>query len=99
MKVNPIKVKNQFWGLFGHKVMELVTKVEEKRFEGSFDGDIDYSQLLFNMNGMIREIERLQIENNNLKAEGCGPDCKCKKEPEQQIAEQVPSDDEDQITD
>jgi len=98
MKVHPIKVKNQFWGLFGHKIMELVSKVEEKRFEGTFDGDLDYSQLLFNMNGMIREIERLQIENNNLKNEGCGSDCKCKKEPIQKHNESV-QEDEDQITD
>jgi len=99
MKVLPIKVKNQFWGLFGHKIIELVTKIEEKRFEASYEGDLDYSQLLFNMNGMIREIERLQIENNNLRAEGCGTDCKCKKEVAQETPEQTPSEEEDQITD
>lgn len=98
MKVNAIKVKNQFWGLFGHKIISLIEKIEQKRFEGSFDGDIDYSQLLFNINGMIREIERLQIELNNSKHEMCN-NCKCKKEPATEISKQVPSTEEDQITD
>jgi len=66
MKILPIRVKNQFWSQCGHNVMGLVTEIENKRFQGMPEDDIDYGKLLFNMTGMIREIERLQIENNNL---------------------------------
>jgi len=87
MKVLPIRVKNQFWAQTGHNIMELITIIENKRFEGTFDGDIDYGKLLFNFSGMIREIERLQITNNNLQKElddmkkDCCGECKCQVDP------------------
>lgn len=80
MKVLPVRVKNQFWGLCGHNVMNLIDSIEKKRFEGTFDGDlINYDLLLVTISGMVREIERLQIELNDVKNNICGSDCKCNK--------------------
>jgi len=95
MKILPIRTRNQYWAQCGHNVMELIEVIENKRFQGNPDGDIDYGKLLFNMSGMIREIERLQIENNNIKTEmemfkkeGCGTGCNCKVDPAPPIKEE-----------
>lgn len=82
MRVLPVRVKNQFWGLCGHNVMGLIDSIEKKRFEGTFDGDlINHDLLLATMSGMVREIERLQLELNDANKNKCGPECKCKVDP------------------
>ena len=106
MKILPVRVKNQFWSQCGHNVMGLITIIENKRFQGTYEDDIDLGKLLFNMTGMIREIERLQIENNNIKVElenfkkdDCGPGCKCKVDPVPPIEEKQDQLAADVITD
>ena len=59
--------KNLWLQTNAKSVNSAIFKINEERFKSSYQGQLDLGVVLFLMNGMINEINKLQAENDKLK--------------------------------
>lgn len=68
-KVRNLRCNNEWWNSYGQRVISLLDIVEEKRFQNTYEGDVNYTEVIFILQGLIFALETAQLEADNIKGE------------------------------
>ena len=61
-----LNCNNEWWDAYGKRVNVMLDRLEEKRFQDTFDGDINYNEVVFLSQGMMFALEKTQNELSEL---------------------------------
>jgi len=68
-KARNLNCRNEWWNSYGKRVLSLLSIVEEKRFQNSYEGDVNYTEIIFILQGLMFALEKAQLEADSMKAE------------------------------
>jgi len=61
-----VNCNNDWWSAYGKRVETMLDKLEEKRFQDTYDGDVNYNEVVFLTQGIMFALEKLQNEKTDL---------------------------------
>jgi len=67
-KMRELKCQNEWWNSYGPRVKDILTVIEEKRFQNTYEGDVNYTEIIFVLQGLVFALEKAQLEVDELKS-------------------------------
>lgn len=60
---------NTFLTVYNNTINYILKQLEIKTLQSSFDGELNYRELINILKGLTNEINKIQLENDELKSE------------------------------
>ena len=61
-KLRELQCQNEWWNSYGPRVNSIMTIIEEKRFQNTYEGDVNYTEIIFVVQGLVFALEKAQID-------------------------------------
>jgi len=67
--VRKLNCKNEWWDSYGERVLAILEDVDKKRFQNTYDGDVNYTEIVFILQGLMFALEKTQNKADEIKGE------------------------------